>query len=172
VSLEYVEITESDLPELTEVMTRAFDDDTRIHLGEEKGGPDGYDNGEFFRTWLFPYKESRGFKIVKDGRTIGAFIVWILPKGENNLGTIFIDPDFQNQGVGTATWKHIESMFPETKSWTLGTPSWSTKNHQFYVKKCGFKKISEEEAPDHPGMIYIYRKEISDSLQTHVEGEG
>jgi GNAT superfamily N-acetyltransferase len=171
-SLEYIEITESDLPELTDIMTRAFDDDTRIHLDEERCGPEGYDNGEFFRIWLFPYKESRGYKIVKDGQTVGAFIVWILPGGENNLGTIFVDPAFQNQGIGTETWMHIESVFPETKSWTLGTPSWSVKNHQFYEKKCGFKKIKEEEAPDHPGTIYIYRKEISDSLQTHVEGEG
>lgn len=156
--LEYIQITESDLPVLIDVMTRAFDDDTRTHLGEERGGPEGYDNGEFFRTWLFPYKESRGFKNLKDGRTVGAFIVWILPKGENNLGTIFIDPDFQDQGIGTATWAHIEATFPETKSWTLGTPSWSTKNHSFYEKKCGFRKIREEETPDHAWNSYIYQK--------------
>jgi len=35
-------ITEEDVPELTRVMTRAFDDD-----------------GGFFRQWLFPYEESQ-----------------------------------------------------------------------------------------------------------------
>jgi len=38
-----------DLDELTEVMTRSFDDDSQKHLGVEKGGPPGYDNGEFFK---------------------------------------------------------------------------------------------------------------------------
>ena len=57
-NLTFETILESDVPELTRVMTRAFDDDTQYHLGQEKGGPEGYDTGEFFRTWLFPFKES------------------------------------------------------------------------------------------------------------------
>jgi GNAT superfamily N-acetyltransferase len=157
-TIEYVKITEGDLPELTRVMTRAFDDDTRKHLGEEKGGPEGYDNGDFFRTWLFPYEQSKGFKILLNGRIVGAYIVWILEGGENNLGTIFIDPDDQGQGIGTKTWRHIEASYPDTKSWTLGTPSWSTRNRYFYETKCGFTKIREEEMPDHPGSTIIYQK--------------
>ena len=34
-TLSYEEITEADLPQLTEVMTRAFDDDSRKHRGLE-----------------------------------------------------------------------------------------------------------------------------------------
>ena len=44
--IEFTEITEADIPELTPVMTRAFDDDAQKHFGLEKGGPPGYDNGE------------------------------------------------------------------------------------------------------------------------------
>ena len=35
--LAYEEIVEADIPALTEVMTRAFDDDSQKHLGKEKG---------------------------------------------------------------------------------------------------------------------------------------
>ena len=47
-SLAFEEITEDDISELTGVMTRAFDDDAQKHLGQERGGPEGYDNGDFF----------------------------------------------------------------------------------------------------------------------------
>jgi hypothetical protein len=38
-------MVESDIPAVTYVMKRAFDDDTQKHLGKEVGGPPGYDDG-------------------------------------------------------------------------------------------------------------------------------
>ena len=152
-------ISEQDLPDLTVAMTRAFDDDTRTYLGEERGGPDGYDNGDFFRKWLFPYEQSVGYKITVGEVIVGGIIVWIL-NGDNRLGTIFIDPEYQNRGIGYQTWQFIEQTYPDTKSWTLGTPSYSLKNHHFY-EKCGFVKIKEETAAEHPGVTFIYQKMMS-----------
>ena len=165
--LTFEEATEKDIPELTKVMTRAFDDDAQRHLGIEKGGPPGYDNGDFFRTWLLPYKESVGYKIFSDGKVIGGIIVWIIETKENFLGTIFIDPDYQDQGVGSRTWQFIEDTYPNTKKWTLETPSWAVKNHYFYEKKCGFKKTGEkvEESPDHPGTSFVYQKVMQDGKE-------
>ncbi|MHA2347189.1 MAG: GNAT family N-acetyltransferase [Candidatus Hodarchaeales archaeon] len=159
-NLVFEEMLEEDIPKQTEIMTRAFDDDSQRHLGVEKGGPPGYDDGEFFRTWLLPYKESIGYNVLLDGTLIGGIIVWILPKGENNLGTIFVDPEFQNKGIGYQIWQFIEKTYPNTKSWTLGTPSWAISNHHFY-KKCGFTKIREEPMEGHPGTSFIYQKIIS-----------
>jgi hypothetical protein len=51
-NLVFEKAGEGDIPELTRVMTRAFDDDAQKHLGIEKGGPPGYDDGEFFRKWM------------------------------------------------------------------------------------------------------------------------
>ena len=36
---------EENIPALTKAMTRAFDHDAQIHLGVEKSGPEGYDDG-------------------------------------------------------------------------------------------------------------------------------
>ena len=77
-SLTFEEITEADIPKLTEVMTRAFDDDARKHQGKERGGPPGYDDGEFFRTWLLGYQESVGYKCLTGEELIGGIVVWIL----------------------------------------------------------------------------------------------
>jgi len=157
--LSFQKIVETDIEILTPVMKRAFDDDAQKHLGEETGGPPGYDDGEFFRTWLLPYEESIGYKILSGDNVIGGIIVWVLPEGHNILGTIFIDPDFQDIGVGQQTWKFVEENYPNTISWRLATPAWAAKNHYFYVK-CGFEKVASDPLiPVEEGMV-IYRKQM------------
>jgi GNAT superfamily N-acetyltransferase len=154
VPLRFGEIVKEEIPVLTEVMIRSFDDDAQKHPGEERGGPPGYDNGEFFREWLFGYDESIGYKVVAIDQVIGAIIVWVFELGKNILGTIFVDPEYQDRGVGTQIWQFIEASYPETMSWQLETPEWATKNHHFYEKKCGFTKVGEKDE------FFIYKKEM------------
>ncbi len=84
--LSFAPFIEADIPEMTRIMTRAFDDDTKKHLGKERGGPDGYDNGGFFRKWLFGHKETDGWKVMADGKAVGGIIVWIFPNGKTSSG--------------------------------------------------------------------------------------
>ena len=86
--LQFEEFGETDIEEFTEIMKRAFDEDTIRHLGEESGGPPGYDNGEFLRKWALD-KKSQSIKVFQDEKPIGLFIVWINDNNENNLGNIF-----------------------------------------------------------------------------------
>ena len=161
IELSFEEIAPGDIAELTTVMTRAFDDDAQKHLGEEHGGPEGYDNGDFFRKWLFPYKESVGYKVVHKGDVVGAMIVWILPGDHNILGTMFVDPDYQDRGIGTKMWQFVEETYPEAKSWRLATPGWATKNHHFYEVKCGFHRVdSDPLLGELEEGLFAYRKEM------------
>ena len=140
--LTFEAITEADIPELTDVMTRAFDDDAQKYLGRERGGPDGY-------------------KAVRAGKIVGAIIVWILPERHNIVGTIFVDPALQDQGIGTAIWRFIETRYPETESWRLGTPTWATKNHHFYADKCGFRRVESDPIIGAPDDTFVYVKEMA-----------
>lgn len=49
--LVFEKAVKSDVKEMTEVMKRAFDEDTKRHLGREAGGPPGYDDGGFINRW-------------------------------------------------------------------------------------------------------------------------
>jgi GNAT superfamily N-acetyltransferase len=159
-NLKFSPITEVDFPQLTEVMTRAFDDDAQRHFGREKGGPPGYDNGEFFRKWLLGYEWTRGYKAVLDDRIVGGIIVWIFDTGKNILGTIFVDPGFQDRGIGGRIWDFVEATYPETRTWQLETPSVAVKNHHFY-EKCGFSKVAVKPAEgDLPCESWVYRKNV------------
>ena len=119
--LQFQLLTEDDLPLITPVMKRAFDDDAQKHLGQESGGPPGYDNGDFFRTWLLPYPESVGYKIQIGDQIVGGIIVWILPERHNILGTIFVDPAYQDQGLGQQTWRLLKkaTRIPGAGDWAL-----------------------------------------------------
>lgn len=159
-TLIFEAFTEDDIPELTRVMTRAFDDDAQRHLGQERGGPPGYDNGDFFREWLFGYQETVGYKVISGDKAIGAIIVWVLEGGHNVLGAMFVDPACQDRGVGTRMWEFVEASYPETKSWRLATPNWAFKNHYFYEAKCGFKRVESDPIIGTPEGETIYRKEM------------
>jgi hypothetical protein len=61
---------------------------------------------------------------------------------------IFVDPDIQDQGIGTQARKFIEATYPDTLSWELGTPDWAVKNHYFYEQQCGFERGREDLVAD------------------------
>lgn len=72
--LHFREFEAADVALFTGIMKRAFDEDSRIHLGKESGGPPGYDNGDFLRQWAL-HPDSTAYAIYKDGVPVGAAIV-------------------------------------------------------------------------------------------------
>lgn len=112
--LKFQLLQEKDIEILTPIMERAFDEDARIHLNEVKGGPPGYNNGDFLRKYGLS-KDATSYKISLDGEAIGCLILWINEKIRINfLGNIFIDVSLQNKGLGKRVWRFIEQEYPNT----------------------------------------------------------
>ena len=160
--LQLRDFEETDVDLFTGIMKRAFDEDTRRHLEEESGGPPGYDNGDFLRKWALD-PNSTAYAIYKESVPIGVVIVWINGNNENFLGNIFVDHDFQDQGIGTTIWEFIEHKYPDTRVWRTETPGFSKRNHNFYVNKCGFKIVRIENPGNKYEESYIMEKEIKKS---------
>jgi len=150
ITLHFERMAEADIPELTTIMTRAFDNDAQEYLGQPSGGPPGYDTGEFLRKWAFE-AGGHGWKIIADGKVVGAFIIFINSEKDYWLGNIFIDPAHQNFQIGTRAWDFIEATYPDANSWNLNTPTWAIRNHHFY-EKLGFLRIKVE------GDDTVYKK--------------
>lgn len=157
--LGFEKISEKDVDDLTVIMKKAFDEDTKRHLGEEEGGPPGYDNGEFLRQWYLS-NEAEAYKIIRDDVLIGGINVFINESNENFLGNMFVDPLCQDKGLGTIIWKFIEQKYPGTKKWKTDTPGFSKRNHHFYVNKCGFKIVRIDNPKDKYEESYILEKEM------------
>jgi len=131
---------------------RAFDND--INYGASgKGGPPGYKSQQWQSKMM---RIGKYYKILDDYKIIGGIIVFDKGKGHYNLGRIFIDPDYQNQGIGAQAIEFIEKTFPQTERWTLDTPRWNKRTQHFY-EKMGYVKIGARG----PSQI-LYGKIIRD----------
>ncbi len=155
--LQFDDFLESDVELLTPIMKRAFDEDARRHLNEDSGGPDGYDNGDFLKKWAL-HPDSKSFKISKAGSPVGAIILWVNKNHENYLGNMFIDTQLQDKGLGTISWKFVESEYPDTVVWRTETPGFSKRNHNFYVNKCGFKIVKIKNPGNKYDENYLMEK--------------
>ena len=157
--IELVPLVDLDISELTQIMKRAFDKDSREFLGEMTGGPPGYDNGDFLRKYGLMVSTS-AFKVTLDGKAVGGVILWINDNGENFLGNLFIDSELQDRGIGQSVWNMVEKKYPETKVWRTETPIFSRRNHNFYVNKCGFHIVSIENPKDMHEGEYKMEKQM------------
>ena len=115
-------------------------------------GPDGYDTGEFLRKWGM-HKDASSYCV-----SLGGVILWIKEDNNNFLGNIFLDPLYENQGLGTKVWNMIEEKYPDAKTWNTETPVFSSRNHNFYVNKCGFHIIKIENPKNRLEGQYIMQK--------------
>lgn len=148
-------LTSGHIPELTRVMTRAFDEDSQLHLGKP-GGPDGYDDGSFLKKWGFN-PHATPLVIYRDGRMIGAVILFIEDPEAGVLGTVFLDPDTRGQGLGRKVWDFIERTYPRSV-WRLETPGFSVRNHNYYVNCLGFHVVAISEPFDLQERMFHFEK--------------
>ncbi|SDG02015.1 Acetyltransferase (GNAT) domain-containing protein [Fontibacillus panacisegetis] len=157
-SIVFENITSEDIVPLTAIMTRAFDEDARIHLGEgRKSGPEGYDDGGFLEKWALN-SPTESHKILVNGELAGACILWIREDGYNYLGNIFLDVIYQNQGIGLKVWNMIEEKYTDTKKWSTDTPGFSKRNHRFYMQKCGFRLVEIQNQGNLEEESYLMEK--------------
>jgi len=105
--IRFVKARTRDAEELTEVQRRTFDEDSRRFAGRP-GGPPGYDSVDWT---LWAIKTGIYFKILAGDQIVGGLILFDMHKRHFNLGRIFIDPGWQNQGIGSQAIRFIEKTF-------------------------------------------------------------
>ena len=141
-----------DLETLTEIQIRTFIDDNKNKPpGCSLEGPPGYNSLKWNAHWIqhTPY-----YKILSSGKIVGGLILFDLGNQHFEIGRIWIDPKWQNQGIGQAAMHKLFKMHVGVKKWILGTPSWAIRNQHFY-EQLGFVKIRETEVDPHLGWSGI-----------------
>jgi GNAT superfamily N-acetyltransferase len=128
-----------DAAALAHISERAFHSD--IHCGAPGlGGPPGYKSEQWQRKMM---RIGDYYKILVGDEIVGGLIVFRKKPREYELGRIFVDPDHQNQGVGTQAFEFLWEEYPLAKRWTLGTPAWNRRTRHFY-NKVGFVEIGTD----------------------------
>jgi GNAT superfamily N-acetyltransferase len=145
-AIQFRKAKASDGEALAQASERAFHSD--IHCGAPGiGGPPGYNSAAWQKKIM---RISDYYAILADGRLVGGIIVFRKATREYELGRIFVDPDVQNQGIGTQAFTFLGETYPLAKRWTLGTPAWNRRTRYFY-KKVGFVEIGED---GHDGILF------------------
>ncbi len=87
-------------------------------------------------------KGAHAFQILCGGGPVGGVAVSIDGKTRHNsMDLFYIDESYHGRGIGQATWKQIERMFPDTEFWKTVTPYFEKRNIHFYGNKCSFKIV-------------------------------
>ncbi len=149
------EATEDDLYWLTEASKRAYDDDQ--DYVDHEAAPEGYDTVKNHAK-LKEYNDY--YRITLDDYTIGGVIVSYQGEQQREILRIFVDPDYQRQGIGIKAIQLIMNLYPNVKLWTGGAPEWSRRANNF-LTNLGFKQIGT--ITDSKGQINNwYHKQLDD----------
>lgn len=95
------------------------------------------------------------YKILDGDMIIGGMVISRLKPGQYRLRRLYVDPDYQDKGVGTKAISFMENEFPDAQVWNLDTPVVATRNHHFY-EKLGYVRTG-----DGGGGQYLYEKRIA-----------
>lgn len=152
--VKFVKAKTADAKGLALASWRAFDND--INYGAPgKGGPPGY-KSEKWQSKMMRF--GKYYKMLDEHRIIGGFVIFDKGKGHYELGRIFLDPDYQDQGIGAQAIEFMEKTFPMVTKWTLDTPRWNKRTQHFY-EKMGYVMIGSSE----PNLV-VYGKLIKKPL--------
>lgn len=138
IALEKAEIV--DAKEITEIKKAAYNQEINRYLGRN-GGPPGYDRVESEMDIIgrFP-----AYKIMLDGKIIGAFFLIPLEENRMRFEDFVIDPAYQGKGYGFRTLQLAEQLYSNIQEWYLSTPIFSVGNQHLY-EKFGYREISRNE---------------------------
>ncbi len=139
----------SDAKALTDISRRAFDND--VNYGAPgPGGPPGYDSVEWQRRTI---AGSEYYCVMDGSELIGGVIIAGGPGGEHELWRLFLEPERQNQGIGSRVLDLVWAQYPLVTRWRLDTPNWNDRTRRFYARN-GFVEV----AVAHDGSVLLERR--------------
>ena len=157
--IEIKKAEKRDVDAQTEIQIRTLVDDNKLKPpGCSMEGPPGYNSVKWNTHWL---ENTPCYKILFNGQIVGGLILFDLGEDQFEVGRIWVDPDYQNQGIGQAAMREMFTRHPLVKKWKLGTPSWAIRNQHFY-EKVGFVKVRETEVDPNLGWSGIEYELIYD----------
>jgi RimJ/RimL family protein N-acetyltransferase len=146
--------TPEDAPRLTVVASLAFFDDRKRMPEDVRATIEGAEDpskGPPHTSYAWQHRviarinsddtRSTYYKVILgDDRIVGGLLVierTDLGEGEWRCEGIYVDPDYQNRGIGKAIIRQMFRLHPDAVRWSLDTPDYATSNHRFY-ERMGF----------------------------------
>lgn len=127
-----------DAAALSAIAVRAFHTDVDYGPHPESGPP-GYDSPERQAGFM---KHCDYYKILLDGRIVGALLVARRGAGHCECVGVWVEPHHHRQGIGRRAFELAFAAYPEATRWTVETPQWNRRTAAFY-SDLGFTRVGE-----------------------------
>jgi ribosomal protein S18 acetylase RimI-like enzyme len=137
-----------DLTEILELQIRAYQSEAEIY--------NDYSIEPLIETPLELQKQFKHkvfLKSVLDGKIVGS-VRGYLNAITVHIGRLTVEPDFQNQGMGTQLIRSIEAYFPNAESYELFTGNKSVNNLRLY-NYLGYREFKREPSVYQVMMVYL-----------------
>gem|GEM_PF-69328 len=141
-----------DATALQYIEQKAFEEDI-IRYGNRSDCP----TNESLESILLKIQTHDYYTLYENDKLIGAVDVRT-NEMENacHLARIYIDPRYQNLGLGKMTMHMLETLYPSASTWSLDIPFKNLRNHHFY-ESLGFKHVGTKVL-DEVLSLYDYIK--------------
>ena len=140
--IELITAIEDHAPMLALTSQRAFEKAAEDHE-KEPWGPRGYKSA---KDQLYYIEKLETYSILYDEIIVGGLVVSDNGFGIKEVVRIFVDPDFQRNGIATAALQKLMEI-SEARAWTVGTIKWNMAN-QGFLEKNGFTRVGEIKGDD------------------------
>lgn len=147
---------EGDAPSLKRTLFAAFNQASVEDFGVEGVLPPGVEDGSMVET---AFEEQTIYAARSEEGIVGGIIVETRPSNEMFLQTLWVDPDYQRQQIGSLAMEFLEEQYPAATAWSLETPKRSERNRRFYERH-GYR-IVDEQGDDGSVVLLTYRKELT-----------
>jgi len=154
-ALAFTPATREDAPELACRATRAFAEDVAL-FGEP---PPGIDTAQEHERLIHA---GHVFKILVGGRTIGGLALMRDEEDALWIHVLFVDPAFQNRGIGRRALAWIEAQHPDAPCFMLETPQAKARNLHLYLQ-AGYTPCGSREVAAKPGLVLVRMRKMNPS---------
>jgi len=134
-NIEIVPASDEDAAMLALISQRAYENAAEKH-DKKLGGPRGYKSA---KDQLYYIERLETYNIMYDEIIVGGIVVAENGFGIKEIVRIFVDPDFQRNGIGSKSFAILIEK-SEASAWTCGTIAWNEINQNF-LNKNGFERI-------------------------------
>ena len=150
--ISIVKATLSDVPEIWRIQKSAFEGQAKIY--------NNYKLPPLVQTLesLKDEFESKVFlKAEIDGKIVGS-VRFTVDGNEIEIERLIVDPNFQNQSVGTVLMKRVEQIVDKKITFKLFTGIKSSRNIHLY-EKLGYKIYTQSETPQGVGLLHMKKSQ-------------
>ena len=133
---------ETDAEQIRNMMVVIESDETdRWYDNGERPFIPGYDSVDMQKYQMW---DKKYYKIIYKEILAGVLLISYTGREHARVDRFYIEPTFQNKGIGSKVITLMEEIYPMVKIWSLDTIQKSTRNHNFYEKN-GYEKVGEDE---------------------------